>query len=257
MQEYFLSGFSSYQMWMLCVCAFMVGISKTGVPGLGILVVSMMAMSFPAKASTGLLLLMLGAADIFAVAYYRRHAHWQLVLKLLPWALAGIGVGSIVLRYLNDEQLRPVIGFIILAMLAVNFWRSRRPADTAGLPHHWLFAAVMGFTAGLTTQISNAAGPVMAIYLLAMQLPKNEYIGTGAWYFLILNWLKIPLFALDGRITMSAVRADLAMIPILALGAGIGILILHKIPQKWFEIMIQVLALAAALKLCWYITDFF
>jgi uncharacterized membrane protein YfcA len=255
MQEWFLPGFSNYQILMLGVCAFMVGISKTGVPGLGILVVSMMAMTFPAKASTGLLLLMLGAADIFAVAYYRRHAHWVLVLRLLPWALAGIGAGSVVLRYLDDDQLRPVIGFIILAMLAVNYWRQRRSADTAGLPHHWLFAAVMGFTAGFTTQISNAAGPVMAIYLLAMQLPKNEYIGTGAWYFLILNWLKIPLFALDGRITMSAVRADLAMLPLLALGAGIGILILHKIPQRWFEVMIQLLALAAALRLCWYITD--
>ena len=257
MQEWFLAGFSNYQIWMLAVCAFMVGISKTGVPGLGILVVSMMAMTFPAKESTGLLLLMLGAADIFAVAYYRRHAHWALVLKLLPWALAGIGAGSIVLRYLDDKQLRPVIGFIILAMLAINYWRTRRPSETVTIPHHWLFAAVMGFTAGLTTQISNAAGPVMAIYLLAMQLPKNEYIGTGAWYFLILNWLKIPLFALDGRITMSAVHADLAMIPLLALGAGIGILILHKIPQRWFEVMIKLLALAAALRLCWYVTDFF
>ncbi|MHB9138525.1 MAG: sulfite exporter TauE/SafE family protein [Victivallaceae bacterium] len=257
MQEWFLAGFGNYQIWMLAVCAFMVGISKTGVPGLGILVVSMMAMSFPAKESTGLLLLLLGAADVFAVAYYRRHAHWALVLKLLPWALAGIGAGSIVLRYLDDKQLRPVIGFIILAMLAINYWRTRLPAKTVTIPHHWLFAAVMGFTAGLTTQISNAAGPVMAIYLLAMQLPKNEYIGTGAWYFLILNWLKIPLFALDGRITMSAVHADLAMIPLLALGAGVGILILHKIPQRWFEVMIQLLALAAALRLCCYVTDFF
>lgn len=256
MLENLLSGLTETQIIILCLCALMVGISKTGLPGIGILTIPIMAMVFPAKLSTGLLLLMLAFADIFAVLYYRRHANWHHVWRLLPWALLGIGAGSIVIRYISDDQLRPAIGFIILLLLGVNYWRNSKPELAGRIPNHWSFAAALGFTAGFTTQIANAAGPVMAIYLLAMQLPKNEYIGTGAWYFLILNWLKIVLFVWDGRITMAAVKVDLVMMPILAAGAFIGVILLKKISQVWFERIVQILALVAALKLSWAITEF-
>ncbi|MFA7231288.1 MAG: sulfite exporter TauE/SafE family protein [Victivallaceae bacterium] len=255
--DFFTVDFSSQQMLLLVFCAFMAGVSKTGLPGVAVLNVPLLAMAFQAKMSTGLLLPILAIADIFAVAYYRRHAQWHHIWRLLPWALAGIGAGSLVIRFISDAQLKPIIGFIVLAMLALNFWRTHRAGETVTIPKHWAFAAVMGFTAGLTTQLANAAGPVMVIYLLAMQLPKNEYIGTGAWYFLILNWLKIPLFIWDGRISAASVKADLLMLPAIALGAFLGIVLLKKIPQKWFNITVQFLALAAAIKLCCSVTDLF
>jgi uncharacterized membrane protein YfcA len=107
----------------------------------------------------------------------------------------------------------------------------------------------MGFTAGLTTQLANAAGPVTTIYLLAMKLPKFEFIGTGAWYFLILNWLKMAIFTTEKRITLQTMAADISMLPLIAVGAIAGIFILKKVPQKWFNIIVQILAAAAALKL--------
>ncbi|MCK5844139.1 MAG: sulfite exporter TauE/SafE family protein [Victivallales bacterium] len=233
----------------LTTCALLVGVAKTGVPGIGIIVVPLMAICFPAKASTGMLLPLLAVADIFAVSYYRRHAEWRHVLKLLPWALLGIGAGSIVIRHISDSQLKPLIGFIILAILVVSYLRSiKRNADSE-VPKHWTFAAAMGFAAGLTTQLANAAGPIMIIYLLAMRLPKNKFIGTGAWYFLILNWLKIPLFILDGRITMNSVATDIYVLPFIFIGALIGIAALKKIPQKSFETTVRVLAILAALRL--------
>jgi uncharacterized membrane protein YfcA len=255
--DWFLGDMTNAQLMLLAFCAFMVGVSKTGVPGVGILNVPLMALMFPAKMSTGLLLPMLAIADVFAVFYYHRHAQWKHVLRLLPWALAGIGIGSVVIRYIDDQQLKPIIGIIVLAMLVLNYWRTYRAGDAVSIPTHWSFAAAMGLAAGLTTQLANAAGPIMVIYLLAMRLPKNEYIGTGAWYFLILNWLKLPLFVWDGRIVASSVKADLAMLPVIALGAFAGILILKKIPQKWFNIIIQLLAVGAALKLCWSVADLF
>jgi uncharacterized membrane protein YfcA len=239
----------STQWVLLGVCALLVGITKTGVPGIGILCVPLMAMSFPARASTGILLPLLATADIFAVLYYRRHAHWNHVLRLLPWALLGLGSGSIIVRHISDLQLKPLIGFIVIVMLAINYWRQNRAGEELTVPKHWAFAASMGFTAGLTSQLANAAGPIMVIYLLAMGLSKNEFLGTSAWYFLILNWLKIPLFVYDGRITAASLRADLAVIPIIAIGAGLGIAIARYIPQKAFNKIVQLLALAAAVKL--------
>jgi uncharacterized membrane protein YfcA len=255
--DYFIGNYGFYEILVIVICAFLVGVSKTGVPGCGILNVPLMALVFSAKMSTGLLLPLLAIADVFAVVYYHRHAQWKHVWRLLPWALAGIGAGSLIMRYISDAQLKPIIGFIVLAMLVMNYWRLHRGGGELKVPDHWTFAATLGFAAGLTTCMANAAGPIMVIYLLAMRLPKNEYIGTGAWYFLILNWLKIPLFVWDGRITMASVKVDIIMIPVIAIGAFLGIIILKKLPQKQFNLIIQILALAAAIKLCWSVTDLF
>lgn len=252
-----LPDYTSGQWLIIAMCAFLVGVSKTGVPGIGILNVPLIAMAFAdTKMSTGLLLPILAMADIFAVVYYRRHAQWKYILRLLPWALLGIAAGSVVIRYIDNNQLKPLIGIIILVLLGLNFWRQRHPDKLEHLPSHWCFAALMGFAAGMTTQLANAAGPIMVIYLLAMRLPKNQYIGTGAWYFLILNWLKVPLFAWEGRIVPETLIADVVMLPLIAVGAITGIVILKKINQKWFNITVQVLALAAALKLALSIFKF-
>ncbi|MCF6174857.1 MAG: sulfite exporter TauE/SafE family protein [Victivallaceae bacterium] len=245
----FLPEYSLLQWCVLCGTALLVGVNKTGVPGIGIICVPLLAMTFPARMSTGLMLPILAMADIFAVAYYRRHANWKIILRLLPWALAGIGVGAIVIRYIDDRSLKPIIGIIILVLLVLNYCRLRFWSKEDQIPSHWAFAAAMGFSAGLTTQLANAAGPIMVIYLLSMRLPKNEYIGTGAWYFLILNWLKIPLFIMDGRISVESVKADFATLPFIAVGALAGILILKKLPLKWFNIIIQLLAVGTAIKL--------
>ena len=245
----FLPDYSSLQWWILGAVAFFVGISKTGLPGIGIIIVPLLAMVFPSRMSTGLLLPILAMADIFAVSYYRRHADWKIILRLLPWALAGIGLGTVLVRQINDDVMRPLIGSIILVLLILNYFRQRYWTDEDSVPSHWTFAAVMGLAAGLTTQLANAAGPIMVIYLLSMRLPKDKYIGTGAWYFLILNWLKIPLFIMDGRISFESVKADLITLPLIAAGAFLGILILKKIPLKWFNLIIQILAAATAVKL--------
>jgi uncharacterized membrane protein YfcA len=249
MLDFLNSGFDNNQWLVLSFCALITGISKTGLPGIGILAVPLLAMFFPAKASTGLLLPMLAFADIFAVAYYRRHAQWGHIIKLLPPALTGIIAGSVIIRYIDNDQLKPVIGIIVLAMLILNYWRIKKNGDSLHVPTHWSFAVSMGFIAGVTTQLANAAGPIMVIYLLAMQFDKNKFLGTGAWYFLILNSLKIPLFVLDGRITLDSVKADLIMVPFIIIGAIAGVFILRKIPQKWFNMVVQILALLAAIKL--------
>ena len=244
-----LLDIDSTQLAILCLCAVLVGISKTGLPGVGILNVPLLALLFPAKASTGLLLPMLAFADIFAVAYYHRHAQWKHIIRLLPPALTGIVVGSIIIRHINNTQLTPIIGIIVLFMLALNYWRNRGNSDELDIPTHWSFALMIGFFAGLTTQLANAAGPIMVIYLLAMKFDKHKFIGTAAWYFLILNWLKIPLFIWDGRITADSIKANLLMCPLIILGVVLGIYIFKKIPQKWFNIIVQLLAVTAATKL--------
>ena len=204
----------------------------------------------PAKASTGVVLPMLIVGDVVAVAYYRYDAEWKHLLRLFPWTIAGVLIGWAAMDRLADRQIRPLIGAIVLVMLLLNYIRSRSAALEGRLPSQWWFAAVMGLLAGGTTMIANAAGPIMVMYLLAMRLPKTAFIGTGAWYFLLMNCFKVPFSASLGLINASSLQFNLTLAPFVLAGAGAGIIIAKRIPEKVFNAVVQILAAVGAIKLC-------
>src|SRR5258708_987547 len=148
--------------WALgAFCAFMVGVAKTGMPGLGILVIPLMVLTVgDARQSAGWLLPVLCTADLFAVFYWRRHAAVGRLFALAPWVFGGMALGAAALS-LNERVLRPVVGGIVLLMLGAYLWRRFRP-DLASTGGH---AAPYGITAGFATTVANAAGPVMNLYL--------------------------------------------------------------------------------------------
>jgi uncharacterized membrane protein YfcA len=240
--------------WIIvAICAMMVGISKTGIPGVGILNVPLMAIAISAKQSVGVLLGMLILADIFAVIYHRHNAKWMHVLRLLPPTFVGIVAGYFFLRLIeNDNHLKPIIGGIVIIMLVIHLWRTKTKGKETAIPKQWWFALIMGFIAGVTTMMANAAGPVMIIYLLAMRLEKIEFVGTSAWFFFVVNWLKVPFSSNLNMMTVESVKLNLLMLPFIAIGAVLGIFFLKRIPQKAFAAVVQILAAGAAIKLLFF-----
>ena len=237
--------------WILSgLAALLVGFSKTGVTGLGILIVPLMAGIFPAKASVGILLPMLVVGDVFAVFYYRRHAQWGLLIRLLPWVMPGIAAGYFTLKYLSSEQLAPLLGVMVLGLIILNALRRSGEADEEGQPKRDArLAAVMGILSGFATMIGNVAGPIMSVFLFSMGLKKREFMGTGAWYYLIVNCIKIPLGMSLGLIHARSLTFNLKLAPIIALGAIVGIVVFRWIPQVWFRRIILALATLAAFRL--------
>jgi uncharacterized protein len=236
--------------WALAALgALMVGVNKTGMPGLGTLFVPLFAIVLPARVSTGALLPLLILGDVIAVTWYRRHAVWRHLARLLPWAGAGIVLGFLALGRIDDSTLRPILGALIIAMLGINFWRDFATKGKAPVPTARWFAAVMGLLAGTMTMLANAAGPVMLLYLLAMRLPKDEFIGTGAWFFAIVNWIKVPFSASLGLITGPSLRFDAILAGTIVAGAALGILVARKTPQKAFTALVQILTLGSAVLL--------
>ena len=225
-----------WQWVLLALAAVFIGISKTGIPGFGVLVVPLAAMTLPAKVSVGVVLPMLMFADIFAIIYYRRHGDWKQIFRLLPATLVGIGAGFLAMGRLSNEQLKPVIGVIVLVMLGIYFIQQIKnnndtKDDPPGKPH-FLLAPVMGFFAGFTTMLANAAGPVTTVYFLMMRLPKKRFVGTKAWFFFIVNWVKVPLYLHQGLITKDSLKLNASVSPLIIIGLVIGIFALKKIPQS-------------------------
>jgi len=227
-----------FQWALTALSGSIVGLSKTGLPGLGLIFVPLMALAFGAKASTGVLLPMLSMGDVFAVSYYRRHADVPRLLKLLPWALVGLAAGVTVGATLPDLQFKRMLGGIVLVLLVLMIWQETRK-NRESVPTGWWFPALAGLTAGFTTMVGNAAGPVMSLYLLSMRLPKNAFIGTSAWFFLIINLTKIPLQVFFWHnISPSSLLIDVLVLPAIALGAWVGLKIVGKIPEVAFKILV-------------------
>ncbi len=233
---------------IMSVSAIMIGVSKTGIPGVGILSVTLVALAVPTKHSTGLILPMLIFADLLAVAIYRRHAQWSHLVRLMPSAAVGVVIGFLLLDLVNDQQLRPIIGGIVLTMLVLGYLRNRN-ASKLEPPKHWLFPMTMGVLAGVTTMMANAAGPIMVIYLAAMRLPKEQFIGTAAWYFLLLNCFKVPFSASLDLINPQSIQMNLVLLPMIVLGALLGFFVLKRLPQKGFAAVVQILAAVGAISL--------
>ncbi len=239
-----------WQWFLLALGAFFTGLSKTGIAGLGVLPVALFANAMPARASTGALLPVLLCADLFGVAFFRKHASWPHLWRLFPWVLVGIIAGYFALDRVGNLAMQRMIGGILVVMVALHIWRKGQSDQlSARLPHTWWFAAITGVLAGFTTMVANAAGPVMGLYLLAIGLPKLAFIGTGAWFFMLVNASKVPFSARLGLITPESLLLDAVLAIPMIPGALLGPVILHRINQRAFELMVLVLTVVAAARL--------
>ncbi len=233
--------------WALAAgAAFLIGLSKTGLPGIGILAVTMLAIGMgDAKVSVGAMLPLLIVGDVFAVVYWHRKAVWSIVWRIVPPAALGIIGGWLALSYMNPSLVAHVLGGIVLVLITLQLLRDCGYFSDQRIPHHWAFAWGMGGLAGFVTGISNAAGPIIIIFLLAMNLDRFRFIGTIAVYFLILNTFKVPFFAQQSIITGPSLMFNLKLAPVVLVGCVLGLFAPRFIPEKPFRWTVILLAVAA------------
>ncbi len=235
------------QWLVIALSAMCIGMSKTGVQGMMLLIVPFMAMAFGAKESTGIILPMLCMADIIAVAYYKRIADWKIVLRLLPTAILGFFIAIAVDSMVPAAAFKKLMGWTLALALVVMFWNEFGGKENRWM-NKWWYSAIFGLLGGFTTMIGNAAGPVMAVYLLSMRKDKMSYVGINAWFFLVVNLLKVPLQAFVWHnISWSSFSLDALMLPVILIGAVIGIRIVRWFPEKAFHRFVQAVTVLAVI----------
>ena len=262
---------------VLAVGAFVVGVSKTALPGAGTVVIAIFAAVLPARASTGALLGLLLIADLFALALYRRDADLGVLRRLAPPVIVGLLGGALFLLLADDAGVRVTIGVILLALIVLTLarrWvagrRARRTeggagpgprpdpeagerageaAETGAGPPRRAPARLYGSIAGFTTMVANAGGPAMSLYLISMRLDVRGFLGTSAWSYFAVNLSKVPLAVGIGTVTGRSLLFDLILLPAIVLGALSGRAIVARIRPAVFERLVIALTVVGAINL--------
>jgi uncharacterized protein len=231
------------------LAAFCIGLSKAGFSGISMVSVVLLADIYGSKASVGLALPLLIAADLIAYPAFIKHGSWRPVWKLLVPTLIGITLGWWVLGEISDSAARRVIGICVLTMVALQAFRQWKPIGFDRFVQAKSFGMSAGVLGGFATMLANAAGPVIQLYLLSKKVPKMELIGIGARFFLLINLIKIPLNARLALITTDSLLDNLRLLPAVVLGIFGGKWLVRKIPQAAFEWIIVIFSMIAGLRM--------
>ena len=219
------------------ICAFLLGISKSGIKGIASLIVTGLALVYGAKNSTGIMMPLLLVGDVFAITYYKRHVQKEYIIKLLPWMVLGVLLGVIGGNYISESIFKNGMALIILFSVGLMYYWENKKDKT--VPSHWSFASSMGLLAGFTTMIGNLAGAFSNIYFLAMRIPKNNFIGTAAWLFFLINFFKVPFHIWSWKtINSESILISLKLIPFVIMGLIAGVFLVKKIEDEIYRKLI-------------------
>lgn len=239
---HFLSAYpvelTGAQWGLLALCALLIGMDKAGLRGVTIITVPIFAGILGGRLSAGTVLPLLMTGDAVAMLIYRRKAAMGYLKKMLPAAVAGLALGTYVGMRVSDRAFTLIIGSIVGFCLFLMILKEIRGRDVI-LPDHWAAHSGAGLLGGVTTMMGNAAGPIMAVYLLALNLPKEVFIGTGAVFFFIINILKLPIHIFFWEsITGDTMRLTVTLMPVVLLGMAAGFRIVRLIPEKPFRVFV-------------------
>lgn len=236
--------FTIWEFSLFLAVGLLTGMAKTGVHGAGMLSVPLLALVFGPQRSSGVMLPILVLADILGVWYYHRHASWKHLKVLFPWAAAGVILGTVVGSYIDDKIFKVIMAVVIVVSVGIMIWLER--GNREHVPQNKVFGIGSGILGGFTSMVGNLAGTVMAVYFLSMRLPKNVYIGTTAWFFMVTNWFKVPFHVFAWHtIDLNTFLLDLTTIPAIVVGAVLGINIvkvLSDLMYRWFIIAMTLVA---------------
>ena len=246
MMDLFNFSLNHQQMFVLVMVGILVGMAKTGIHGAGMVAVPLLAIGFGGRTSSGIMLPILILGDLMAVYHYHRYAQWKYLNLVLPFAFVGVLLGAYVGIFIDDVVFRQVMAIIIFLSTGIMIFNERYQSQM--ILQNWLLIASLGIAAGFTTMVGNLAGSVFAVYLLSLDLLKNQFIGTAAWFFLIINLAKVPFHVYSWEtITWSSLFLDSLVLPFIAFGSFFGAQIVKRISEQIYRRFIIVMTILAAL----------
>lgn len=232
------------------VCILLYGFSKTAMPVAGVLAGPFLAAALGAPTASGFVMPLLLVGDLIALTRYRQHVNWRLIRRIAPGVVVGIILTGILFGVADVSTLNRIIGVLILVSTVLEMWRRRKPIETGEPPtptmRNRTLSGFFGILTGMTTMAANAGGTAMTLYLVNMRVSLLAFMGTSVWFFFFMNLLKMPFLVGLGFLNADTLIADLFFVPLVAIGAWIGVLVFKRMNERVFTITALVLSAVAS-----------
>lgn len=228
---------------------FLIGLSKAGfATGLGMLSTPLMTEAVPARTAIGVILPLLCLADVFTLGVYWRRWDLRLVAWPLVGTLLGIASATAFVTSISELALRRSIGGVGLVLTLLLVVRNRYHPHAVYRPRPW-HGVLVGAAAGVSSTIAHAAGPVLALYLLAQRLEKTNFVATTGVFFTVNNLLKVPPYVATGLIDAGTLALSLRYAAAVPFGIAAGWWANRHLPQRHFDTVVAVLMILTSMHL--------
>ena len=240
-----LSDFTLFQLSVVFFATFLLGLSKGGLKGLGMIYVLIYTSVFEAKSAMAIIVPLLIAGDLLALYWYKGHIDWRIVKQFLPWIVVGIFIGAFIGRDLSDLLFKRLIAVLVLLSLGMMWLWERQQK---GFKPNFRSTMGLGLGAGIYSMLGNFAGVLSNIYFLSTRISKRAIIGTGTVVFFVGNIIKIPLHWLSWKtLTTSTLLIDLQLVPAVIIGFFAGTQFINYISEHFFRKFLYIITLLSAL----------
>ena len=228
-------------------------IAKTGLGGsVGILALPLMASVIDARQAIGVLLPLLAITDMIATRHYWKAWRTPSIRALLPGAVLGIALGSVVLADIPAAALRRFIGMAALLFMVIH-----TTGHTDWLAEHrgggaWQVGFGAGVLTGIISTLAHVGGLITTMYLLPLNLGNRQFVATATVMFLVINILKLPPYLWLDLIQADSLRLSALLLPAVAVGSVIGFWLNRTTPPVWFQRMILFSVAVTAVNLLFF-----
>jgi uncharacterized protein len=227
------------------------GLAKSGLAGLGVVVVPLMSLAVAPQQAAAVTLPILIAMDALGLWAWRGQADWAVLRSVVPGALIGIAIGALVFLALDVRWIKAILGvecilFVIHrihARVAIAARAARRP--------DWILGTFWGALSGFTSTIAHAGSPPLMQYLLPLKLDKERLVGTSVFFFTAVNAVKLVPYGMLGLFDLTTLGTAIALAPAIPVGYWLGVRLVRRLPERIFHHVLLATLLLTGIKLCW------
>lgn len=232
---------------LLILAAFLVGLSKGGLPAVAMLSVPILSLYLSPMVAAVLLLPIYVLSDTVSVWLYRREFSLVNIKVLIPAGILGVLIGWATASYVSDRMVAVLIGVMGICFCLYTWFKKQANATPKSAnPLKGLF---WGTFSGFTSFVSHAGAPPFQVYVLPQKLPKMVFAGTTTIVFAAINLAKIVPYSMLHPYTYTTLEVSAYLLPVAALGTVVGKRLIENLSEKWFFLAVQIALFIISIKL--------
>jgi uncharacterized membrane protein YfcA len=239
----------TFEFGLLALAAWLVGLSKGGLPTIGMLAVPLLTLVMPPMQAAVLLLPIYILSDMVGIFLYRKAFSAVHLRILIPAGLVGIGLGWATASRVSDAALALLIGAVGIGF-CLNTWLRSSPAASVAQAHRG-WGRFWGALSGFTSFISHAGGPPFQVYMLPQKLPKLVFAGTSTLFFAAINAAKLLPYQFIRPYDGESLSQAVWLVPFALIGTVMGAWLTKRLADAWFFRLVQIGLFFISIKLVW------